>query len=109
MVSMAVVRTFFTVIKGAPGGAPAVARADPSPRPTGDLRVARRLVQHPPPTLHIGLPQPRRVRGHRVHQHEPQGSLNQLNDPVSQIGSAPGRENGTWGYRRISGVLWSRR
>jgi hypothetical protein len=62
-----------------------------------------------PPTLHIGLPQPRRVRGHRVHQHEPQGSLNQLNDPVRQIGSAPGRENGTWGYRRISGVLWSRR
>jgi hypothetical protein len=35
-----------------------------------------KLVQHPPPTLHIGLPQPSRIRSHRVHRrNRPQGSV----------------------------------
>jgi transposase InsO family protein len=42
-------------------------RPTPGRRPQGDLQLDRGLVQHPPPTLHTGLPQPRNLRG----QHQP--------------------------------------
>ncbi len=66
------------------------ALAHPHRRPTGTIRIHRRLVQHPPQALDPGLPQPRRPRSH-----PPRGPTTNTSSRLNHsLNSAAGRGTG---------------
>lgn len=54
--------------------------------PPGDIRVHRGLVQHPPPAFQPRLPQPYRVRSHRLRPvHRRSSSLTKINTSTLSV------------------------